>query len=109
MNLSIPPNLYMILSLISGPLSFNYWQATNFAPWLFNLDPDGDGYSTYNDNFASFGFDTNLAALNLQDTIIFITMFVMGVPITLLIVKIKCLQKFKIIQYDILIDIYLKI
>lgn len=88
MNLTIPPNLATLLNYISGPLSFNYLQATNFVPWLFNLDSDENEYPMYNDWFTEFGFDTTIAALNLQDTVIYLLIFIIGLPLTVVLINI---------------------
>ena len=97
MNLALPPNLMKMLKIISGPLSFNYFSEVNFAPLIFDIDPDGE-YDTYNDAFAEFGFETNLAALNLADTVIWIAIFILGTPLALIIIRIQIFQNFKVLK-----------
>ena len=98
MNLSIAPNLYALLGYFSGPLSFNYWDQTHFAEKVFQLDPDNSNYTSYSENFADFGFDTNLAALSLQDTLIYLSFCIIGTPFTLLVVRMKFLHKYKVFR-----------
>ena len=98
MNLSLPPNLLKMLNYIAGPLSFNYLSQTNLALYLFQLDPDQIAYPQYNELFTDFGFDTSLAVLNLQDTVVYLTIFILGLPLTYLLVKlpkVKDLPKVK--------------
>jgi hypothetical protein len=87
MNLSLPPNLMKMLNYIAGPLSFNYLSQTNLATFLFRLDPTQTAYPQYNEVFTDFGFDTSLAVLNLQDTVVYLTIFILGLPFTLLLLK----------------------
>lgn len=95
MNLSLPPNLLKMLSYIAGPLSFNYLQETNLAPFLFHLDPSKYKYPTYNQAFSDFGFDTSLAVLNLQDTVVYLTIFILGFPLTLILSQVPKVQENK--------------
>jgi hypothetical protein len=42
MNLSLPPNLFTMLSYIEGPLQFNFMDKTGIGARLFGLNPDSD-------------------------------------------------------------------
>ena len=86
----MPPNLYALLGYIEGPLSFNYLEKTNFALKIFNLDTNTTGYEPYNDVFADYGRDTMLAAVNMQDTVIYVAIFIFGFPTTLILRRFQC-------------------
>ena len=87
MNLSIPPNLYSLLNYIEAPMSFNQLQINSFAPWLFGLDPANQKYGNYTDNFSEQGFDTNIVVLNLGDTMIYLAIFIIGMPFSLMVLR----------------------
>ena len=93
MNIAVPPNLFVMLSYIAGPLSFNFFQLTNFAPWLFRLNASAE-YDEISDKFTQFGFSNSLAALNLQDTIVYLAIFLVMAPIAFLLSIIPFLHKF---------------
>lgn len=99
MGVSLPPNLYALLSYISGPLSFNYLEESNLALKIFNLDPDEGDYEGYNEVFSGFGFQTKLAAVNLQDTVIYAAIFIFGFPFTLALQRIPFIKRFRITKY----------
>ena len=65
MGVSVPPNLYAMLSYIEGPLSFNYLEESSVALKIFNIDTDTGDYQAYNEVFEGYGWDTKLAAVNL--------------------------------------------
>ena len=66
MSISLPPNLYALLSYIEGPLSFDFLSETNLALKIFNLDTaNTTDYEAFNTAFSEFGIDTKLAAVNM--------------------------------------------
>ena len=62
------------------------------ASFLFRLEPDQTAYPHYNEVFTDFGFETSLAVLNLQDTVVYLTIFILGLPLTLLLLKLPWVQ-----------------
>lgn len=80
-----------MLNYIAGPLSFNFLENANFGVWLFNLDEDtaGEDYPAYNTVFSEYGYDSTLAVLNLQDTVIYLFIFVVLLPFAFATVKMK--------------------
>ncbi len=90
MNLSVPPNLFTMLSYIAGPLSFNFLSEVNLVKYIFLIDPEGE-YSYFNEVFSEFGFSSNLAPLNLQDTVVYLAIYIVMTPVTLILLSIRCL------------------
>lgn len=99
MNIAMPANLYALLSYIEGPLSFNYLEQTNLALMIFNIDTNTTEYEPFNDVFADYGRDTKLAAVNMQDTVIFVAIFIFGLPTTWILRRFQFFSKFRITKY----------
>lgn len=97
MNLSLPPNLFTMLSYIEGPLQFNFMDKTGIGARLFGLNPESDVYPAYSDNFAQFGYDSNLTVLLVQDMIVYLLIFIIGSSLTIGLLKTKALKRFHII------------
>lgn len=99
MNVAMPANLYALLGYIEGPLSFNYLEETNLALKIFNIDTNTTEYEPFNYVFAEYGRDTKLAAVNMQDTVIFVAIFIFGLPTTWILRRFHFFSKFRITKY----------
>eukprot|EP00347_Sterkiella_histriomuscorum_P002312 403368643 len=80
MNIDVPANLYMILSLIEGPLQFQVIDTKEAASTMLGIDMSIER-PYYNELFNQFGFDNNLVAFNLQNTLFYLLLF----PVTLIL------------------------
>lgn len=95
MGLTLPSNLQTMLNYIAGPLSFNFLESASFGVWLFNLDEDTaeEDYPAYNTVFSEYGYDSSLAVLNLEDTAIYLFLFVVLLPLSLAVVNMRGLKE----------------
>lgn len=80
MNIDIPANLYMILSLIEGPLQYQWFNSQEVISVMFGIDQSLDR-PYYNEIFNEFGFNNNLVLDNLQTSFIYLLLL----PFTLII------------------------
>ena len=78
MKLRMPTNLFYVLSLINGPMQFNLVNTDDLTKSIFDIS--GDSNLTYSEEFLKFGFNSNLALLNLNNTFYYL----MLLPIYLL-------------------------
>lgn len=73
MNLKLPSNLYYVLSLINGPMQFKLFNSDGITTAIFDLDNDES--LSYNPLFSSFGFNSNLVLLNIDNTFYYLMLF----------------------------------
>ncbi|TNV74445.1 hypothetical protein FGO68_gene13513 [Halteria grandinella] len=74
MNLDLPPNMYYVLSLINGPMQFKLFDSDGMTSSLFRLENLSDG-EPYNELFNEFGYTSNIAVLNLDNTFYILLLF----------------------------------
>ena len=79
MKMQLPTNLFYVLSLINGPIQFNLVNSDDLTKSIFDISDDSN--LTYSEEFAKFGFNSNLAVLNLNNTFYYLMFF----PLYLLI------------------------
>ncbi|CDW83265.1 UNKNOWN [Stylonychia lemnae] len=76
LNINIPANLYLLLSLIQGPLQFNFINTQDLTQEMFQID-DLDNKPSLNDRFDNYGYSNNLAIINLQMSFYYLLCFPM--------------------------------
>ncbi|CDW83081.1 UNKNOWN [Stylonychia lemnae] len=87
MNLNLPSNLYYALSLMNGPLQFNFVNLQALTQSIFGIEEDDK--SAYNYNFDQFGYDSCDVVLLLQNTFYYLTLCPITILLTLLLRSLK--------------------
>lgn len=62
-----------MLSLINGPMQFNLLNTDGLTKDIFGISIENN--LTYSDEFSNFGFNSNLALLNLNSTLYYLMLF----------------------------------
>lgn len=73
MKIQLPQNLFYVLSLINGPMQFNLIDTDGMTKAIFDISTDNN--LTYNQEFSNFGFNSNLAILNMNCTFYYLMLF----------------------------------
>jgi hypothetical protein len=74
MKIQLPQNLFYVLSLINGPMQFNLIDTDGMTKAIFDISMDSNNL-TYSKEFSNFGFNSNLALLNLNSTLYYLMLF----------------------------------